>query len=422
MKATDNVGNESTDSATVRVDTIAPNVTITPNDTLWRAGVVQVTVAVSDPGVGASGVASVCVTTTGGCVELEPGANGEYATTLTVPSGTDGAPTISATVTDVAGNSKVVGPVAIKIDRKAPVLTFGSNQVGAWTNTAVTVTASATDGTGSGLERLCLDDTCNATSPKTETVNPALGSVSERTFTASATDNVGNTTTASPVTVRVDRAIPTATIAVSGTGGVRPVNSNVTVTFSCGDIGSGISTCELFDRGIRLSSNPTQPVALNTSQPGTSSLTVRATDSAGNVFTTAPVTVVVGYNVCLDYNPNAAKKAGAAYGITIRLCDGNNNTVQADGITLTALTIDGTPIVDASAPGGSNPTYTFSYSASTAQFSYNLKTDRPVEGPSHSSTSPPFPYRTGTSRRVNCRRWRRTLCRSRSSDVLDQTR
>ena len=207
VKATDNVGNESTDNATVRVDTIAPNVTITPNDTLWRAGVVQVTLAVSDPGVGASGVASVCVTTTGGCVELEPGANGAYQDNVTVPAGTDGAPTISATVTDVAGNSKVDGPVTIKVDRKAPGLTLSSNQVGVWTNTSVTVTASATDGTGSGLERLCLDDTCNATSPKTETVNPALGNVSERTFTASATDNVGNTTTASPVTVRVDRAI-----------------------------------------------------------------------------------------------------------------------------------------------------------------------------------------------------------------------
>ena len=124
-----------------------------------------------------------------------------------------------------------------------------------------------------------------------------------------------------------------------------------------------------------------RPVVLNTSQPGSFSLTVRSADRAGNASTTEPVTVVVGYNVCLDYNPNSAKKAGAAYAITIRLCDGNNNTVQADGITLTALTIDGAPIIEASAPGGSNPTYTFSYDPSSAQFSYNLKTTGLAKGP-----------------------------------------
>ena len=109
----------------------------------------------------------------GGCVALNP------APTAGPPDDVDGSirdgrcpDNQPATVTDVAGNSTTVGPVALKIDRKAPALTLSTDQVGAWTNTAVTVTATADDGTGSGIGELCLGDTCDTVNPKTATVDP----------------------------------------------------------------------------------------------------------------------------------------------------------------------------------------------------------------------------------------------------------
>jgi hypothetical protein len=130
--ATDNVGNTNTDSTDIRVDTTAPTVSITPNDTTWRRGEVSVTIDVSDPGGdAASGIASVCITTTGpDCVELLPDAEGNYRTTLTVPADTDGTPIISATATDNADNTTTDGPVTFYIDNKAPVVTLGGTLEG----------------------------------------------------------------------------------------------------------------------------------------------------------------------------------------------------------------------------------------------------------------------------------------------------
>jgi len=373
VTAADNVGNTKSDSTLVRVDTTAPTVAIRPNDSTWSAGTVEVTLDVADPGGGAaSGIASVCVTTTGACVPLNPNSSGGYTTTLTVPTGTAGAPTISATARDVAGNSTTAGPVTVKIDNQAPGLTLGSDQVGTWTNAPVTVTATTDDGTGSGIGVLCLADTCDSTTPKTVVVDPGPGKAIQRTFTATATDMVGNRAAAGPIAVKVDRIAPTATLSVNGLSGIYPVGANVTVTFSCADADSGVARCELLRGTQFLSASGSHQ--LDTSVPGAASLSVRATDRAGNSFTTASVSVVVGYKVCRDYDPTAAKRVGAAYAITIRLCDANNNTVAAAGITLTALTINGNVDPGPGAPGGSNPSYTFSYSPSTSQFSYTLKT------------------------------------------------
>ena len=371
VRVTDNVGNESTDNATVRVDTIAPNVTITPNDALWRAGVVQVTLAVSDPGVGASGIASVCVTTTGGCVALEPGTNGEYATTLTVPSGTDGAPTISATVTDVAGNSTTVGPVALKIDRKAPALTLSTDQVGAWTNTAVTVTATADDGTGSGIGELCLGDTCDTVNPKTATVDPPPGTFIERTFNASATDNVGNTTTAGPVTARVDRAIPTATLSVTpdaNADGIYNAGESATATFSCADVGSGVASCALFNGATEVATS--SPFTINTSTTGTASLTVQAIDAAGNTFTTPATTLTIGLGTCV-LNTSRQLFLLPIYTIRLTLCDAAGNNLSDPNLVLTALAINGTrdPIFNFS---GLPLNYRFIYNSAGKFYEYSF--------------------------------------------------
>ena len=209
VKATDNVGNETTDSTQVRVDTIAPTGTIEPDDDTWRTGTVTAVITADDAGApSASGIAGVCVQRGDDCDELTADDDGLYRTDVAVPAGTDGETSVTVTITDLAGNPTDVGPVTLKIDNKAPELTLSSNQIGTWTNTPVAVSASADDGTGSGIAELCLANVCDPTNPKTTTVDPGIGNVIERTFIASAADAVGNLATAEPLTVRVDRAVP----------------------------------------------------------------------------------------------------------------------------------------------------------------------------------------------------------------------
>ncbi len=97
---------------------------------------------------------------------------------------------------------------------------------------------------------------------------------------------------------------------------------------------------------------------------------MRATDTAGNTFTSAATNVFIGYKICLNYNPNSAKNIGSAYAVSITLCETNPPTTS---VTLTALTVDGTNDPGPGAPGGSNPAYTFTLDGKGA-YTYTIKT------------------------------------------------
>ena len=98
---------------------------------------------------------------------------------------------------------------------------------------------------------------------------------------------------------------------------------------------------------------------------------VTATDNVGFV-TTVTKTITIGYRTCLNYNPNQPKQVGSAYQVSIRLCDANGVTIPTPGLTLTALTVDGTNDPGPGAPGGSNPAYTFAYDGTS--YTYTVKT------------------------------------------------
>jgi len=388
VTATDAVGNTTPRSTQVRIDSGAPTVTITPNDTTWRTGTVDVTLTVADPGDGPSGIASVCVTTIDECVPLPPNGSGGYGTTLTVPAGTDGTPMINATATDVAGNATTAGPVTVKIDNKAPGLTLGSDQVGTWSKVPVTVTATANDGTGSGIRELCLADTCDATTPKTVVVDPGAGNVAEPTFTATATDSVGNTATGGPIAVKVDRALPTTTLSVPGTG-TYGIGEAATVTYSCTDVGSGIATCELL-RGSTVVA-AASPAPINTSTSGSQTYTVRATDVAGNTSLPAATTVTVGYQTCLR-DDSFQSRILPIYTLRLTLCDAAGNNLSSESIRLTALTINGTrdPIVNFS---GLALNYRFVYNSSQKYYEYTFFIGGLPQDNTLSFTTQPVPSR-----------------------------
>jgi Chitobiase/beta-hexosaminidase C-terminal domain/Bacterial Ig domain len=211
----DNAGNaEAVKSHAIEIDTITPTTTITCNSTTCSTGWYKtspVTVALTaTDNTGGSGVAATYYTT--------DGTNPQTSTTAILYTGSFA---VSQTTTvryysvDVAGNKGAVKSQTIKIDAAPPVVSITSPTSGSSfaAGTKVKVTASATDaGTGSGapagiasvifyLGTTKLDTI--RTSPYTFIWNTSKVKPGTYRLTAVATDNAGNSTTSTVVTVTV---------------------------------------------------------------------------------------------------------------------------------------------------------------------------------------------------------------------------
>src|SRR5919202_74622 len=167
----------------------------------------------------------------------------------------------------VANQNETFGiqSAAYTLDNTAPTatgaITPAPNGAG-WNKADVTVTWTGADVGGSGVKSV---------TPATDTVTTD-GTV---TKTATVTDNVGNTATSAPVTVKLDKTAPTITgsrtPAANGNGWN---NTDVTVSFTPSDATSGVKTS-------------TGPTTLSTSAAN-QSVTGTVTDNADN---TASATV-----------------------------------------------------------------------------------------------------------------------------------
>jgi hypothetical protein len=112
----------------------------------------------------------------------------------------------------------------------------------------------------------------------TETANASTGN-------RSVADQAGNTSTVGPITGnRVDKKAPSISIG-QPTAVNYQLNQAATASYSCGDAGSRLATCE----GPVSSGG-----AINTSSPGTKTFAVTAIDAVGNTSTQS-VTYTVQY-------------------------------------------------------------------------------------------------------------------------------
>lgn len=124
-----------------------------------------------------------------------------------------------------------------------------------------------------------------------------------QTATAIATDAAGNQETAS-VTVNLDKTAPTVTVTASPrANGAGWNNTDVTVTFSCSDALSGVTSCP--SSTTVSTEGADQPVsgtavdqAGNTSQPATISLSIQK--SAPTIELTAPAQLIAGQSATVS--------------------------------------------------------------------------------------------------------------------------
>nr|WP_185230151.1 BapA/Bap/LapF family large adhesin [Acinetobacter nosocomialis] len=361
--ATDPAGNPSLPGTGV-VDAVAPTVAVTT--ALTNDSTPALTGTVNDP------TAKVVVTVDG--VDYPAVNNGDGTWTLadnTLPVLTDGPHTVTVTATDPAGNVGT-GNAVVTVDTTAPSAPVldpinATNPVTGTAEPGSTVTVSFPDGTTATV----------VAGPDGKWTVPNPGDLTDgQTVTATATDPAGNPSL--PGTGVVDAVAPTVAVTTALTndstpaltGTVNDPTAKVVVTVDGVDypaVNNGDGTWTLADN--------TLPVLTD----GPHTVTVTATDPAGNVGTgNAVVTVDTAAPSAPVLDPiNATNPvtgtAEPGSTVTVSFPDGTTATVVAgpdgkwtvpnpgdltDGQTVTATATDpagnpslpGTGVVDAVAP------------------------------------------------------------------------
>jgi uncharacterized protein (TIGR03118 family) len=171
---------------------------------------------------------------------------------------------------------------------------------------SLTLSATASDPDGSVVS---VEFLAGTNSLGTITTNPFSLAVSNLvagtyTLTAKATDNVGATTTSSPVTVTVTAAVnqpPTVNLTSPTNGTTFAAPASFTLQATASDADGTVAQVDFFAGtnllGTVISSPYVQPVS--SLAAGTYVFTARATDNSGLAATSSPVTITVTPNVNL---------------------------------------------------------------------------------------------------------------------------
>ncbi len=331
VQATDSAGNVTTQTATIIVDQTAPTVTITPGTTPTNSTSSQ---SISFSASDANGVASIqCRTNSGSFAACAS----PYATgTLSV-----GTNTIDVRATDNAGNVTTQS-TTIVVDQTAPSLTVNAPNSPTNSTSSQNITFSSSDASGIAMTRCKVGSGSFATC-SSPFATGVLG-VGSTVVTVEATDGAGNVTTES-VTIVVDQTAPSVSI----TPPASPTNStsSQSVAFTANDAG-GLQVVECrIDSG---SFSPcTSPFATGTLTPGSHAVSVRATDTAGNVTIETATIVVDQTNPAVSITPPTSP---------------TNSTASQD-VTFSASDANGLATVECRIDGGSYAACTSPYATGT---------------------------------------------------------
>jgi subtilisin family serine protease len=271
-------------------DTTPPTATITsPADGATITGPVTVSATAADDGM----VARVEFLADGAVFATD--ATAPYSAVYS-PSA-PGPRVLTARAVDYAANLGTSAPVTVTLlDAVAPTVALTSPLSGSALRGAVTLTATATDAGGVAKVDFLVDGVAIAsdtTSPYTTVWDTALAAAGSHSLAARAWDVAGNLANSVAVAVTVDNTAPVVAITSPVAGAV--VSGAVPVAFSVTDAGVTASV-SLYANGVLVGTDTASPWALtwNTGTlTGTVSLVATAKDAAGNVGTSAPVSVVV---------------------------------------------------------------------------------------------------------------------------------
>jgi hypothetical protein len=241
-----------------------------------------------------------------------PGSNGWYVSNVTVStSGTD---TISGPVsctadqtltadtsgqafagscTNLAGLTTSAATLTVKRDATPPTaslaVTGGTLGNGGWYVSDVTLTTSGAD-TVSGPV---------ACTPSQTLTMDTSGQV----FAGSCTNLAGLSTSASPLTVKLDKSAPTIAITSPTSGAEYSLNQAVTASYTCTDTLSGIAAAGC-------TGSVSSGTNLDTASVGTKTFAVTAVDAAGNTATQSLTYTVSCHVVTISASPSPVTQGG----------------------------------------------------------------------------------------------------------------
>ena len=211
-----------------------------------------------------------------------------------------GAHSVSITTTDNSGNTSSASTYAWTIDLTPPTVAINSKPSLITNATAATFAFSATDAGGGTVASFSCKLDAEAYAACTSPVTRNTLAAGSHTYSITATDSVGNTSTAVTYTWSIDTTAPTVAINTKPTA-----NSNstaATFTFSATDTGGGAIdsySCMIDSGSYAACSSPANYSSL---AEGAHTFSVKALDTAGNsstavsytwgVDTTAPVPTI----------------------------------------------------------------------------------------------------------------------------------
>lgn len=259
----DDVGNSATAGPVGgnKVDKKAPAISCAAADGNWHAVDVSIACTATD---GGSGLADA------------DDASFNLLTNVAANTETANASTDTRTVLDDVGHSTTAGPITgNKVDKKAPAVSCDAAD-GVWHALDVSIPCTASDG-GSGLANTddASFDLLTNVAANTETANAS-------TNTHNVLDDVGNSTTAGPITGnKVDKKAPAV---ACGTADGNWHASDVSIGCTATDGGSGLGNSA--DASFNLVSS----VALGTETSNASTDSRNVLDDVGNSTTAGPIT------------------------------------------------------------------------------------------------------------------------------------
>jgi hypothetical protein len=252
---TDAAGNSIPSKITVNIDRVAPTIIATgtpaPNAAGWNNSNVTVGFTCSDSGSG--------IATCSDPVQVTTETAGQQVT---------------GTAVDKAGNTATSTPVTVKLDKTPP--------------TIIATPASAPNASGWNTMDVVVNFTCSDSLSGIDSC-PAPLTVStdgrNQPVSGTATDKAGNTATSAPLSLNIEKGLPSIAASVNpAPNSAGWNNSAVTVSFACSPAASDIVSCQ-------------QPVTVATEGKG-QTVTGSVTDQAGktnsasatvNLDKTAPV-------------------------------------------------------------------------------------------------------------------------------------
>ncbi len=292
---------------------------------------------------------------------LTLGTNGTIASAVPTAPGTF---TFTVRVTDSLSETATSGSLSITIDPALLITppTFPTGIVGA-SYPAETFTASGGSGTGYTFSLA----SGSLPSPLTLGANGTIASATPTasgtfTFTVKVTDSLGNTATTSSLSITIDPTIvitppsfPTGVVGVSypaktftATGGS---GTGYTFTLASGSLPNPLT---LGANGTIASATPTAS--------GTSTFTVKVTDSLGNTATTGTLTITINGALTITPPTFPTGIVGASYPAETFTASGGSGTgytfTLASGALPTPLTLGANGTIASAIPTGSG-TFTF---------------------------------------------------------------